>query len=160
MKNKIISTILTLLLLITLVGCKKENVISSNKEFIEIYYEYYAGIEDKDFVGIDLRDYETRYTKGHLKGFISFDYYPSLVEGDIKNDTYRDRFREWVTINYSKDTVIFVVDDKDQTADKIRSVLEGCNYEEFYVYQKGYDKLIEANEGLIEIVTGGNSCDC
>ena len=31
MKNKIISTILTLLLLITLVGCKKENVISRKR---------------------------------------------------------------------------------------------------------------------------------
>lgn len=160
MKNKIISTILTLLLLITLVGCKKENVISSNEEFIEIYYEYYAGIEDKDFVGIDLRDYETKYTKGHLKGFISFDYYPSLVEGDIQNDIYSERFVEWIKINYSKDTVIFVVGDNDQTADKIRGALDGLNYEEFYVYLKGYDKLIEANDGLIEIVTGGNSCDC
>ena len=88
MKNKIIISLLTLLLLITLVGCKKDNVISSNEEFLDIYYQYYAGLEDKDFVGIDLRDYETKYTKGHLKGFISFDYYPSLVEGDIQNDMY------------------------------------------------------------------------
>ena len=160
MKQKIINLILVFFLVFTMVGCKKENEISNNLEFLDIYYEYYAGLKDKDFVGIDLRDYETKYVEGHLKGFISFDFFPGLVSGDLNNDTYRQRFHEWIQINYSKDTVLFIVDDGDGCTDTVNRVLKSQNFDEYYIYSKGYDKLIQANEGLIEIVTGGSECDC
>ena len=150
--KKISCILLMFIFCLFLSGCKTIEKIDDSKEFLDLYYEYYAGYES-DFVGIDLRDYDNLYTKGHFKGFVSFNY------ESIFND-FELRFSQWIKVNYGKKVAIFLVDDGSGAVVEAIKVLEKEGYKSVYGFTKGYLELVKANNGLIEILTGGEGCDC
>lgn len=157
--KKIISSLLIFICCLLIVGCNKIETIEQPQEFIDIYYEYYAGYES-DFVGIDLRDYDTQYTEGHFKGFVSFDYFPGMVEGNVNEQGYVDRFSSWVKLNYNKKITIFLVDSGNGIVEKVMKILEDNDFESVYGFKGGYDSLINVNNNVIDIITGGEGCNC
>ena len=153
--KKISSFFLIIIFCLMLIGCKKNEIIEDDKEFINLYYEYYAGYES-DFVGIDLRDYDNAYVLGHFKGFVSFEYFTK----NNKSDEVKEKFTKWIELNYNKKTTIFLIDDGSNIVPKVMEILTELKYKTVYGSINGYSNLLKANNNVIDIVIGGEGCDC
>lgn len=151
-------------ILLNFTGCKKVKVISEENgdKYIDAYYEFLSD-QKQGFVAIDLRDLNDEYANGHLKGFISYQYYKTK-NNDETDDEYKKRMSEnfinWMKYNYSTSLTVFLIDSDGSLVKDEADKLAKLKYKKIYVFEKGYDLLSKKAVGTIEIVTGTDDCGC
>lgn len=149
MKRSIYILLLLLVIIPTLVSCKK--IVKTNKdnvnEYIETLYQYQIG-KKKNGISIDLRDIDI-YAEGHIKGFISYDY-----RKDSKG------FIPYMEGMYSKDKVIFLIDSNNEIIEKVAEELLNAGYKKVYIYLDGYESLISYSLDYFFIEIGLDNCGC
>lgn len=161
--NKRILLILILVTLcFTMISCKKVNVFDDTKasDYIDAYYEFLSD-QKQGFVAIDLRNLESEYAKGHLKGFISYQYYKTKKENET-DSSYESRmsenFNKWMTLNYSKSLTVFLLDCDEKVGNQEALKLKNQGYKKIYIYTGDFNTL--QTNGIIEIVKGIDDCGC
>ena len=163
--NKRILFILILVTLcFTMISCKKVNVFDETKanDYIDAYYEYLSD-QKQGFVAIDLRTLESEYAEGHLKGFISYQYYKTKKENEtdaVYESRMSESFNKWMTLNYSKSLTVFLLDNDGKVANREALKLKNQGYKKIYIYTGDFNTLQEQANGVIEIVKGIDDCGC
>lgn len=156
--------IMSCLILLNFTGCKKVKVISEENgdKYIDAYYDFLSD-KKQGFVAIDLRNLNDEYANGHLKGFISYQYYKTRNNEEI-DDEYKKRMSEnfinWMKYNYSTSLTVFLIDSDGSLVKEEAEKLAKIKYKKIYVFEKGYDLLSKNAVGIIEIVTGTDDCGC
>lgn len=150
--------------LLTFSGCKKIHVIDeeNGEEYINAYYDYFSG-EKTGFVAIDLRILNPEYSKGHLKGFISYQYEKARNLGESDTE-YRNRmsqtFQAWIKSMYSTKLTVFLIDTEGEIVLQEAPKLQAAGYKRVYIYTAGYVSLAKQASNLIPIATGTDDCGC
>lgn len=162
--KKISCLILVIIYILSITGCKKTYIYHNEKavDYLNAYYEYLSD-EKQDFIGIDLRDLETAYASGHLKGFISYNY--NLKRKRTEDETtYLQRcstaFQRWIRQNVDKRTTIFLIDQNGTNVLSEAVKLKSSGYKNIHIYAEGYKTLNEYNHNIIPIITGIEDCGC
>lgn len=165
MKSKrYIYILLLFILCLSISGCKKIVVYNETDtdKYIDAYYEYLSD-QKQGFVAIDFRMLETEYAEGHLKGFVSYQFYKTR-NADESDAAYEQRMSEnfvkWMVNNYSKSLTVFLLDDNGITVQKEIIKLKNIGYKKIYGYTGNFDLLKEHASGIIEIVKGTDDCGC
>lgn len=152
------------IIILSFTSCKKVAVISEDdgKKYIDAYYEFLSDAR-QGFVAIDLRNLNEEYAEGHLKGFISYQYYKTRnsVESDSEYESrMSENFRQWMKLNYSTSLTIFLIDSDGSIAKQEAIKLFNQNYKKIFVYENGYNSLIKYNNDVIDVVSGTDDCGC
>ena len=147
-----------------MISCKKVNVFDETKanDYIDAYYEYLSD-QKQGFVAIDLRTLESEYAEGHLKGFISYQYYKTKKENEtdaVYESRMSESFNKWMTLNYSKSLTVFLLDNDEKIANREALKLKNQGYKKIYIYTGDFNTLQEQANGVIEIVKGIDDCGC
>ena len=136
-----------LLSLVTLSSCKIKTF--SKEKYVQCFYNYHVQSE-KNAVGIDLRDLETEYASGHIKGFVNYNYQKGSKE----------EFIIYVTSLYNKKTYIFLIDNNGEYVHSVAQILKEEGYKNIIVYDKGYNDIEEYAKETLQIVEGTDDCGC
>lgn len=139
--------VLIILVLCLLSSCKVMNL--SKEDYVKKYYDYH--VQQEKVTGcIDLRDLNTDYATGHIKGFINYNY-------SNGND---DEFKYFVSSLYNKSTYIFLIDSNGEYVVHAAKVLKQEGYKHIIIYQRGYNDLIGYAQNYLQIVEGIDDCGC
>ena len=133
--------------LFLLTSCKIKTL--SKEKYVEQFYEYHVQSK-KEAVGIDLRDLNTDYASGHIKGFVNYNF----QKGN------KEEFIIFVTSLYNKNTYIFLIDSNGEYVIEAANYLKEEGYKNIIVYENGYDDIKDYAKNSLQIVEGTDDCGC
>lgn len=143
---KKINLTLIIFILLMLTSCKVKSY--SKEEYVDKIYHYHV-LQEKDNVCVDLRTLE-EYGKGHIKGFVNYNY---------KNGS-NEEFISYMTSMYDKNIYIFLIDEDGKNVVDASSILKKEGYKNIIIFEKGYDNLELYASKNLEIVEGIDDCNC
>ena len=136
-----------ILSLFILSSCSR--IETKNKEdYVDMLYNYHT-LGKKDTACIDLRTLD-EYGKGHLKGYINYNFEKGTSE----------EFIIFVTNIYNKDTYIFLIDEAGEYVNIASKLLKDEGYKHIVIYEEGYNSLVEYASNYILVVEGTDDCGC
>lgn len=139
--------VLVISTLLLLSSCKVKSL--SKEDYVELYYSYHV-YQEKETGCIDLRDLNGEYAKGHIKGFVNYNYQNGNVE----------EFIYYVSSLFNKKTYIFLIDNNGEYVKEASKILKQEGYKHIIIYEKGYKNLIEYAKEYLQIVEGTDDCGC
>lgn len=145
--NKIFLIILSIFFILTLTSCTIKKL--NKDEYINLVYKYHTLME-KDNVCIDLRDLNTSYAKGHIKGFINYNYRNGSDE----------EFIVFMNTMYNKNIYVFLIDEDGSDVFHVAKLLKDNGYRHIIIYDGGYQKLEQYAKKYMQIVSGIDDCGC
>lgn len=139
--------VLLLLSIFVLSSCQIKT--TSKEEYVKLYYDYH--VQSKKSTGaIDLRDLNTDFASGHIKGFVNYNY----QKGN------KEEFIYYVSSMYNKNTYIFLIDNNGESVVEASNILKEEGYKHIIIYQEGYSMLEDYAKEYLQIVTGTDDCGC
>lgn len=145
---KKISTMLVLLcFVLCLASCSIKSVDSDS--FVKKYYHYHV-LGEKLTGAIDLRDLETEYAEGHIKGFVNYNY----------QNGNKEEFVYFVTSLYNKSAYIFLIDNEGEYVHEAAEILKEEGYKNIIICPDGYKSVQGCTEGYLAIIQGTDDCGC
>ena len=162
--RKIILVLLMLSICLMMSSCKKTQTFNEKdaSKYIDTYYEYLSD-QKQGFVAIDLRDLENEYSAGHLKGFISYQYYKTRKQTETDADYEKrmsESFIKWMQLNYSKNQTVFLLDGNGEIVQHAAVKLKNQGYKKIYIYTGSFEKIKDSAIGIVAIVKGTDDCGC
>lgn len=145
MKKTNLILVITLLLFL-LTSCKVKTY--SKEKYVDCFYNYHV-LQKKDNACIDLRELD-EYSKGHIKGFVNYNY----KQGS------KEEFIQYMTSMYDKDIYIFLIDDYGDHVEKAADILKKEGYKRIIICDVGYNDLEEYAKKHLQIVEGIDDCNC
>lgn len=139
--------VLLVLSIFVLSSCKVQTL--SKEKYVKLYYDYHVQSE-KPSGAIDLRDLNTDYASGHIKGFLNYNY----------QNGNKEEFLYYVSSLYNKNTYIFLIDNNGEYVSEASNILKEAGYKHIIIYQDGYYNIEEYAKDYLQIVTGTDDCGC
>lgn len=143
---KKINLTLIIFILLMLTSCKVKSY--SKEKYVDKIYHYHV-LQEKDNVCVDLRALE-EYGKGHIKGFVNYNY----------QNGSNEEFISYMTSMYDKNTYIFLIDEDGKNVVDASSILKKEGYKNIIIFEEGYDNLELYASKNLEIVEGIDDCNC
>ena len=143
---KKINLTLIIFILLMLTSCKVKSY--SKEKYVDKIYHYHV-LQEKDNVCVDLRTLE-EYGKGHIKGFVNYNY----------QNGSNEEFIYYMTSMYDKNIYIFLIDEDGKNVVDASSILKKEGYKNIIIFEEGYDNLELYASKNLEIVEGIDDCNC